>query len=79
MREITIETTIKGGLPVLAIMDYEPVDREMGILLGVLSDPWICWMSGKKVTKKVYESISQSELERIMVEGLEEVQNYNED
>jgi hypothetical protein len=75
MSTIEIETQVKGGLPVIAILDYESSDPSVGIMGDSVDYPTIHWLSGNQVTDKVFESIPQSDIERIMIEALESKQN----
>jgi len=78
MSIIEIDTTVKSGLPVIAIMDYEPKDPSVGWMNDSVSEPWIHWLSGKEVTKAVYDSIPKSDIDRIMTEGLESMQDVRQ-
>ena len=62
-------TTVKGGLPVLVSIDFEIADPERGIMSEDLAIEWIAWRSGRKITPKVFETISKDDLERIYLEA----------
>lgn len=67
MAFVSIDTTVKGGLPVTveADVEYDSFDRT-----HYVTDMTVFWASGKRVTDKVHNSIPESDWDRIVDEML---------
>lgn len=73
MSQIEFVTTVKGGLPVIAVVYVEPAESDLGIMSrsAVLED--LLWVSTRKpVTTKVFNSIPADDESRIEEEALEQ-------
>lgn len=68
-REVEFETTVKGGLPVIATCRLYPAEPDIGITQEQVEMESICWLSGKEVSRNVYRSIPQSDIDRIEEEA----------
>lgn len=71
MSKCEIETTIKGGLPVIVRASVHPAEPDVGIFTKQVDIDDICWLSGKSVSRKIYNSISAEDFERIATEVIE--------
>ena len=65
---IELDTTVKGGLPVIAQVVFSTPSPSVGLLHGE-ADVTIFWRGGKIVTKKVYDSIPEADFDRIIEEA----------
>lgn len=64
-RCVEFEDTVKGGLPVLVIASVYRAEPDVGIMHEYAEIEDICWPTGKSVTQKVYDSISEDDMERL--------------
>ena len=62
MTTVSIDTTVKGGLPVIieAEVFYDRLDAEYYI-----DEMTVFWANGKRVTDTVHDSIPQNDWDRI--------------
>lgn len=66
MSLIEFETTVKGGLPVIARVACYPPEPDVGIFTRQCEIDDILWPSGKPITQKVFDSIPASDIEDIL-------------
>ncbi len=68
---IEIQTTIKGGLPVLAKGQFARAEPDVGMMHPWIEDLEFFWLSGEPLPKQMDEAISEADLERVSTELLE--------
>lgn len=72
MSQHEFETTVKGGLPVIAVVEIEPAEPDVGMMCSVATLEDLLWVGSRKpVTLKVFNSLSASDLNRIEEEALD--------
>lgn len=69
MSEVTFQTTVRGGLPVLVTCRLYPAEPDVGCGESAEIED-ICWLSGKPISNAVWRSIPQADFDRIEDEAL---------
>lgn len=69
MSEVTFQTTVRGGLPVLVTCRLHPAEPDVGLFVEQAEIDDICWLSGKTISDRVWRSIPQEDFDRIEEEA----------
>ena len=69
MSEVTFQTSVRGGLPVLVTCRLYPAEPDVGAGESAEIED-ICWLSGKSVSNRVWRSIPQKDFDRLEEEAL---------
>lgn len=70
-RLLEISASVKGGLPVIALVRTWPAEPDVGIFSTQVEIEDILWTNGKPVTQRVYDSIPASDLEAIKEKAID--------
>lgn len=74
--EVDFNSTIKSGLPITAIAIIYPPEPDVGILSSYAEITEIQWRTGECFTLTAYDSIPESDFERLRDEALEAEDGY---